>query len=181
MGGSGYSLFVQDMMQTSTGGALASIQHGGGFGGSGQMASSANGVAKVNACMGNATGTLKPHAWSVITYNAGLHDCDTPERVLPDACAPTSVLLCAPSCAPAPAREAFVSVAFVSRRRHCCFFSISCSLFFFCECFCSFCSFFSFFSSFSARAPLRILHIICFCSRLARPQTAPTSKASSRR
>ena len=81
MGGSGYSLFVQDMMQTSTGGALASIQHGGGFGGSGQMASSANGVAKVNACMGNATGTLKPHAWSVITYNAGLHDCDTQEWV----------------------------------------------------------------------------------------------------
>ena len=85
MGSSGYSLFVQDMMQTSTKGALASVQHGGGFGGGGQMASSANGVAKVNACMGNATGTLKPHAWSVVTYNAGLHDCDTTERVLPDA------------------------------------------------------------------------------------------------
>ena len=85
MGGSGYSLFVQDMMETSTGGALASIQHGGGFGGGGQMASSANGVAKMSACMGNATGGLKPHAWSVITYNAGLHDCDTRERVLPDA------------------------------------------------------------------------------------------------
>jgi hypothetical protein len=85
MGGSGYSLFVQDMMQTATGGALASIQHGGGFGGGGQMASSANGVAKMSACMGNATGALKPHAWSVVTYNAGLHDCDTTERVLPDA------------------------------------------------------------------------------------------------
>ena len=85
MGGSGYSLFVQDMIQTSTKGALASVQHGGGFGGGGQMASSNNGVAKVNACMGNATGTLKPHAWSVVTYNAGLHDCDTTERVLPTA------------------------------------------------------------------------------------------------
>ena len=73
------------MMQTSTDGALASIQHGGGFGGGGQMASSANGVAKMSACMGNATGELPPHAWSVITYNAGLHDCDTRERVLPDA------------------------------------------------------------------------------------------------
>lgn len=31
--------------------------------------------------MGNATGTLKPKAWSVITYNAGLHDCDTREFV----------------------------------------------------------------------------------------------------
>eukprot|EP01052_Picozoa_sp_SAG31_P036005 SAG31_NODE_4427_length_3241_cov_1.992680_3_plen_153_part_00 len=81
MGGSGYSLFVQDMMERYTGGALASIQHGGGFGGGGQMASSANGVAKMQGCMGNASGTLKPHAWSVITYNAGLHDCDTPERV----------------------------------------------------------------------------------------------------
>jgi len=49
------------------------------------MASSTNGAAKVKACMGNATGTLKAKAWSVITYNAGLHDCDTPERVLPDA------------------------------------------------------------------------------------------------
>ena len=30
---------------------------------------------------GNGTGTLAPKAWSVITYNAGLHDCDTHERV----------------------------------------------------------------------------------------------------
>jgi hypothetical protein len=85
MGGSGYSLFVQDMMERATGGGLASVQHGGGFGGGGQMASSANGIAKMQGCMGNATGTLKPHAWSVITYNAGLHDCDTRERVLPAA------------------------------------------------------------------------------------------------
>ena len=76
---------VQDLMESSTGGTLASIQHGGGFGHGGQMASSNNGVAKMSACMGNATGTLPPKAWSVITYNAGLHDCDKSERVLPDA------------------------------------------------------------------------------------------------
>lgn len=46
-----------------------------------KMASSANGAEKVKDCMGNATGTLKPDAWSVITYNAGLHDCDTREFV----------------------------------------------------------------------------------------------------
>jgi hypothetical protein len=49
------------------------------------MASSANGAAKVRDCMGNSTGTLKPKAWSVITYNAGLHDCDTNEFVNPTA------------------------------------------------------------------------------------------------
>ena len=37
MGSSGYSLFVQDMLQTSTGGKLASVQHGGGFGRGGQV------------------------------------------------------------------------------------------------------------------------------------------------
>ena len=84
MGSSGYSLFVQDMLERATGGALASVQHGGGFGGSGQMASSTNGAAKVADCMGNATGDLPPKAWSVVTYNAGLHDCDTSERVQPD-------------------------------------------------------------------------------------------------
>jgi len=85
MGGSGYSLFDQDMLQTASGGMLVgSLQHGGGFGGSGQMASSTNGAAKVAACMGNATGDLPPKAWSVVTYNAGLHDCDTNERVQPD-------------------------------------------------------------------------------------------------
>jgi len=83
MGSSGYSLFVQQMVGNFTGGKLAgSVQHGGGFGGGGQMASSANGVQKVTDCIGNTTGTLKPKAWSVITYNAGLHDCDTRERVL---------------------------------------------------------------------------------------------------
>ena len=46
-----------------TGAALASVQHGGGFGWhDGQMANSANGAAKVTACMGNASGTLKPKA-----------------------------------------------------------------------------------------------------------------------
>jgi hypothetical protein len=60
------------MLETYTGGTLVgSLQHGGGFGGGGQMASSANGAEKVKECMGNATGTLKPKAWSVITYNAG--------------------------------------------------------------------------------------------------------------
>jgi hypothetical protein len=39
------------------------------------MASSSNGAAKVADCMGNHTGSLKPKAWSVVTYNAGLHDC----------------------------------------------------------------------------------------------------------
>ena len=175
MGSSGYSLFVQDMMQTSTGGALASIQHGGGFGGGGQMASSANGVAKVNACMGNATGTLKPHAWSVITYNAGLHDCDTPERVLPDACAPASVFAHRSCVAPVFGRLLPPSSASSSAPSS---------------------------SAASASAPsapaspsspssrpsapglLSVLHLAhqsAFCSRLARPQTAPTSKASSRR
>ena len=82
MGSSGYSLFVQSMMETMTSGTLVgSLQHGGGFGNGGQMASSANGVAKVSSCIGNGTGTLAPKAWSVITYNAGLHDCDTHERV----------------------------------------------------------------------------------------------------
>lgn len=84
MGSTGYSLFVQDILQTASGGTLVgSLQHGGGFDGGGQMASSDNGAEKVRHCMGNATGTLKPQAWSVITYNAGLHDCDTTERVLP--------------------------------------------------------------------------------------------------
>ena len=85
-GENGYSLFVQDMLTNSSGGTLVgSLQHGGGFGGGGQMASSNNGVAKVTACIGNATGTLKRKAWSVITYNAGLHDCDAGERVEPAA------------------------------------------------------------------------------------------------
>ena len=71
MGGSGYSLFVRDVVETATTGTLGTVQHGGGFGGGGQMASSTNGAAKVAACMGNATGSLAPKAWSVITYNAG--------------------------------------------------------------------------------------------------------------
>ena len=33
MGGSGYSLFVQDMLERATGGSLGAVQHGGGFGG----------------------------------------------------------------------------------------------------------------------------------------------------
>lgn len=50
---------------------LTFVKHGGGFGNGGQMASSANGPEKVKQCIGNATGNLKPKAWSVITYNAG--------------------------------------------------------------------------------------------------------------
>jgi hypothetical protein len=38
MGSSGYSLFVQNFLQTATNGTLAgSVQHGGGFGGGGQV------------------------------------------------------------------------------------------------------------------------------------------------
>jgi len=69
-------------LQTASGSTLVgSLQHGGGFGGGGRMASSANGAAKVKACMGNVTGTLKPKTCSA--YNAGLHDCNTSERVQP--------------------------------------------------------------------------------------------------
>jgi len=45
------------------------------------MASSANGTSKVRDCIGNHTGNLPSKAWSVITYNAGLHDCDTTQYV----------------------------------------------------------------------------------------------------
>ena len=87
MGPTGYAFYLLDMLQNDSGGSLVgSLQHGGGFGWGGQMANSANGAAKVKACMGNASGTLKPKSWSVITYNAGLHDCGTTtERVLPAA------------------------------------------------------------------------------------------------
>lgn len=90
MGYFGYGLFVQDMLQTDSStntsrSLVGTVQHGGGFGSGGQMASSANGVAKVTACIGNSTGTLKPKTWSVITYNAGLHDCAPGQWVGPDA------------------------------------------------------------------------------------------------
>ena len=62
-----------------------SVQHGGGFGRGGQMASSDNGAAKVRDCIENYTGAFAK-AWSVITYNAGL-DCDT--RVLQTLMLPT--------------------------------------------------------------------------------------------
>ena len=39
---------------------------------------------KMAKCIGNSTGTLKGRPFSVITYNAGLHDCDTNERVHAD-------------------------------------------------------------------------------------------------
>jgi hypothetical protein len=81
MGPTGYALFVQDLIETASNGSLGVVQHGGGFGwsqlaGVGKcMASSANGAAKVRDCMGNNSGSLEAKAWSVITYNAGLHDC----------------------------------------------------------------------------------------------------------
>ena len=47
------------------------------------QASTANSVEKMTKCIGNSSGTLKPNTFSVITYNAGLHDCDTAERIHP--------------------------------------------------------------------------------------------------
>ena len=73
MGSSGYSLFVQQMLQLGKDKLIGSVQHGGGFGRGGQMASSAGGAEKVKECMGNKTGTLKPKAWSVITCESAQH------------------------------------------------------------------------------------------------------------
>ena len=82
-GNSGYSLYVRDILQHVLPSGLAgdatslvgTLQHGGGFGSDGQAAASQDGVAKVSCYDGNGTGSLKPKAWSVLTYNAGLHDC----------------------------------------------------------------------------------------------------------
>eukprot|EP01052_Picozoa_sp_SAG31_P008824 SAG31_NODE_452_length_15484_cov_20.883198_1_plen_348_part_00 len=49
------------------------------------MASTAGSAKKMANCIGNATGKLKGTPFSVITYNAGLHDCDTSERIHADA------------------------------------------------------------------------------------------------
>ena len=62
MGPTGYALFVQDLIETASNGSLGVVQHGGGFGWSGQMASSANGAAKVRDCMGNNSGSLEAKA-----------------------------------------------------------------------------------------------------------------------
>eukprot|EP01052_Picozoa_sp_SAG31_P033755 SAG31_NODE_3857_length_3815_cov_2.961518_3_plen_607_part_00 len=80
-GPSGYALFVRDLLQTDywtnrSHDLVGTVQHGGGMGDRGQMASSANGVNKCTGCIGNTSGTLPAKAWSVVTYNAGLHDCD---------------------------------------------------------------------------------------------------------
>ena len=80
MCGFGYGHFVNDMLVNQTGGRLAGYSSA-----CGQMASSAGSATKIAHCIGNASGTLKPKAFSVITYNAGLHDCDTNERVHADA------------------------------------------------------------------------------------------------
>jgi len=80
MCGYGYGHFVHDMLVTQTGGRLAGYSSA-----CGQMASSANSPKKMASCIGNATGNLKEKPFSVITYNAGLHDCDTSERVHADS------------------------------------------------------------------------------------------------
>lgn len=80
MCGFGYGHFVNDMLVTQTQGRLAGYSSA-----CGQMASTANSAEKMANCIGNSTGTLKGRPFSVITYNAGLHDCDTAERVHADA------------------------------------------------------------------------------------------------
>ena len=80
MCGYGYGHFVHDMLVTQTAGRLAGYSSA-----CGQMASTANSTKKMASCIGNATGTLKGKPFSVITYNAGLHDCDTSDRVHADA------------------------------------------------------------------------------------------------
>jgi hypothetical protein len=80
MCGFGYGHFVHDMLVTQTGGRLAGYSSA-----CGQMASTANSSKKMASCIGNATGTLKGMPFSVITYNAGLHDCITAERVHAEA------------------------------------------------------------------------------------------------
>ena len=45
------------------------------------LLSSKNAAASLVGLIGNTSGQLPPRAWSVITYNAGLHDCDTQEWV----------------------------------------------------------------------------------------------------
>ena len=87
-GNIGYSLYVRDILQHVLPSGLAgdatslvgTLQHGGGFGADGQAAASQDGVTKVSFYDGNGTGSLKPKAWSVLTYNAGLHDCGRGSR-----------------------------------------------------------------------------------------------------
>jgi hypothetical protein len=82
-GNSGYSLYVRDILQRVLPSGLAgdsaslvgTLMHGGGFGSDGQAAASQQGAAKVGCYDGNGTGSLAAQAWSVLTYNAGLHDC----------------------------------------------------------------------------------------------------------
>lgn len=103
MCGYGYGHFVNDMLVQQTGGRLAGYSSA-----CGQMASSKDGAAKMTKCIGNTSGTLKPQSFSVITYNAGLHDCDTSERVLPDAYR-ANVRAVLETLKPAAARVAFVT------------------------------------------------------------------------
>jgi hypothetical protein len=85
MCGYGYGHFVNDMLVNQTDNGLGHGTLAGYSSACGQMASSNDGAAKMTKCIGNTTGTLKPKTFSVITYNAGLHDCDTSERVEPEA------------------------------------------------------------------------------------------------
>ena len=54
MGSFGYAQFVQDIIQTASNGTLAAVQHGGGYGSGGQMASTADGAQKVFLVFGHA-------------------------------------------------------------------------------------------------------------------------------
>ncbi len=80
MCGFGYGHFVNDMLVMQTRGRLAGYSSA-----CGQMASTKDSAKKMANCIGNSTGTLKGRPFSVITYNAGLHDCDTAERIHADA------------------------------------------------------------------------------------------------
>lgn len=51
-GGSGYSLNVLNVIQNATNGSLSTVQHGGGFGGGGQAASSAGWAQKLPCYLG---------------------------------------------------------------------------------------------------------------------------------
>eukprot|EP01050_Picozoa_sp_SAG11_P003628 SAG11_NODE_210_length_12303_cov_10.235824_7_plen_392_part_00 len=92
----GYGSFVKNLLQTqslpfnaslqSPGTLVGSVQHGEGM--QYNFDSSKGAAQKVACSIGNATGqngnaSLPPNAWSVVTYNAGLHDCTRGEWVEP--------------------------------------------------------------------------------------------------
>lgn len=65
MGLTGYGLFVKDVL----GNGLATVQHAGGWGAKGQAGDSNFGVYCVNDYLGG-------YKWDVVTYNAGIWDCN---------------------------------------------------------------------------------------------------------